>query len=121
DLDGNLIKEASPQGTTTYSYSDENRLIAVNSPQGSWNYGYDGLGNRVGMTQNGIITRYVVDPTGMPKVVGEYDQGGGLLAHYDNSFSAIARDDAANTSAFYLFDGMGNVQQMASASGVIQN
>ena len=121
DADGNLTKEVSPQGTTTYTYNDENHLASITSPQGTWSYSYDGLGDRLGKTENGSNSRYVVDPIGLGNVVGEYDGAGNLIAHYNHAFGLIGRVDAANVATAYAFDGAGNVQQMIAGNGVANN
>jgi YD repeat-containing protein len=36
DLDGNLVREDSPAGSTLYSYDDENRLIGVARGADTW-------------------------------------------------------------------------------------
>lgn len=62
DVAGNLISETSPTGTITYSYDDENRLIAVHKGADSWIYRYDAFGQRTQTTHNGDVTNYVIHP-----------------------------------------------------------
>jgi YD repeat-containing protein len=100
DADGNLTQEITPRGTTAYTYSDENRLIRAESPQGTWEYAYDALGNRLAITENGSSIRYVVDPTGLGNVVGEYDSSGNLLAHYDHALGLLSREDAVGNPTY---------------------
>jgi RHS repeat-associated protein len=121
DADGNLIEERSPAGTTSYIYSDENRLIAVSKDTDTWQYTYDAFGNRIATTENGETTRYVVDPLGLGNVIGEYDGSGNLIAHYDHGFGLLSRSDPAGNPAFYIFDAVGNVHQLATAVGTIAN
>src|SRR5207244_3854943 len=49
DADGNLLTE----GTATYTYDQQDRLISVTSSFGSIAYSYDALGNRSSSTING--------------------------------------------------------------------
>ena len=121
DADGNLIREAWPGGTNTYPYNDENTLIGVGTAQGTWSYGYDGLGNRVARTENGVTTRFVIDPTGLGNVVGEYTPAGSLVAHYDHARGLLARVDPIGNSAGYAFDAIGNAQQLVSSLGAVLN
>ena len=65
DQDGNLISKTEGGQTTTYTYDAENRLIKVRTATDTWTYTYDALGNRVAMSHNGAVTRYMVDPTGL--------------------------------------------------------
>ena len=76
-----------PENQTAFSrnpshtgYDDQNRLVAVVTPAGTWTYEYDPLGNRIATIRNGQRTDYLLDPTGLVNVVGEYDGAGSLLA-----------------------------------------
>ncbi|WP_341348910.1 RHS repeat-associated core domain-containing protein [Syntrophorhabdus aromaticivorans] len=120
DADGNLVKEVSPSGTTTYTYNRENKLIAINSPTGTWSYTYDALGNRATSTENGVTTRYVVDPTGLSTVTGEYDASGAMLAHYDYGYELISRTAGALTG-YYTFGNVGSTSEITLSDGTIAN
>ena len=121
DADGNLVKETSFAGTNIYIYNDENRLISMSSPQGTWANSYDGLGDRVGETVNGTNTQYVIDPISFGNVVGQYDNNGNLMAHYDHAFGLLTRIDGSGNIFGYNFDAAGNVQQMLSSAGAVAN
>jgi RHS repeat-associated protein len=121
DLDGNLIQEITPQGTNTFVYNDENRLIAVSQGADGWQYAYDALGNRVATTENGATKRFIVDPIGLGNVVGEYDATGNLLARYDHGLGLLSRTDAGGNPAYYTFDAIGNAQQLVTSAGAIAN
>jgi len=121
DADGNLIQEITPQGTNTFGYSDENRLIAVTQDSSLWEYLYDALGNRVATTENGVTKRFVIDPIGLGNVVGEYDTTGNLLAHYDHGQGLLSRRQAVGDPAYYAFDAIGNTHQLVTSAGGIAN
>jgi len=121
DADGNLIRTIGPQGTTTYSYDDENRLIAVTSAEGQWQYAHDALGNRVAVTEDGVTSYYVVDPMGFANVVGEYDAGGNLVAHYDHGFELLGRESGAGDSTYFTFDAIGNTAKVTDDTGLLLN
>ena len=121
DADGNLIQEIAPSGTMTYTYSDENRLVGVTSPQGTWQYGYDGLGNRVTTTENGVTNRFVIDPVSLGNVVDEYDGTGSLIGRYDHGLGLLSRTDAGGDPSWYSFDAIGNAQQLVTSAGTIAN
>ena len=120
DADGNLIKEVSPSGTTTYTYNKENKLIAINSPTGTWSYTYDALGNRATSTENGVITRYVVDPTGLSTVTGEYDASGTMLAHYAYADGLLSQIRGLTTS-YYTYGNVGSTSEITLSDGTIAN
>ncbi|HVU47504.1 MAG TPA: hypothetical protein VHD85_15330, partial [Terracidiphilus sp.] len=58
----------------TFGYDSENHLVSMSASGTSATILYDGDGNRVAKTVNGVTTRYLVDdlnPTGYPQVVEE--------------------------------------------------
>src|SRR5262249_29736979 len=93
DADGNLTVRAGPGGSPTYTYDSRDQLMAVPTPTDSWTYHYDALGNRTSVTHNGQTTQYLVDPTGLGDVVGEYDGAGTLVAHYTMGLGVTSRVD----------------------------
>jgi len=121
DLDGNLVQEMAPQGTNTFTYNDENRLLAVSKGADASHYAYDSLGNLLGTTENGVTKRFVIDPIGLGNVVGEYDATGNLLAHYDHARGLLSRADPGSNPTYYTFDAIGNVQQLVTSAGAIAN
>jgi RHS repeat-associated protein len=121
DADGNLIAESAPGGSTTYAYSDENRLVTVSRGADAWAYDYDALGERIATTGNGLTTQFVVDPIGLGNVVGEYDAGGALIARYDHGFGLLDRTDATGAAAWYTFDAIGNTRELVTADGTVAN
>src|ERR1035438_1998974 len=66
----------------------------------------------------------VIDPIGLRNVVGEYGPAGNLLAHYDHALGGLGllqRTDASGDAGLYIFDGIGNIQQVVSTEGVVAN
>jgi RHS repeat-associated protein len=118
DADGNLVSITNSVGTFNFTYDDESRLTGAVTPEGAWLYDYDPLGNRIATTQNGQRTEYLIDPTGLGNVVGEYS--GGPAAHYAHGLGLVSRFDPLERRN-YEFDGMGNVIGMTEADGHIAN
>ncbi len=76
DGNGNLISD----GTYTYEYDPENRLLAVKlSGATVVSYGYDALGRRVSKTVGAATTHYCYDGD---QVIAEYDGSGTLLRKF---------------------------------------
>jgi len=121
DADGNLIQETGPDGTTSYTYNHENRLVAVSRGEDAWQYTYDALGERVAVDENGMVTRYVVDPIGFGNVVGQYDAVGNVVARYDHGYGLLGQTDALMVSAYYSFDGLGSAAELTDSIGNIIN
>src|SRR6185295_456840 len=63
----------------------------------------------------------LVDPSGPGNVVGEYDGGGNLQAHYVHGLGLTSRVDAAGPAAFYQFDAVGNATHLTGADGLVLN
>jgi len=114
DANGNLLSD----GSRTFTYDAANRLIAVSGQQAVVSYQYDGLGNRVLQTVDGVTTRYALDIAGgLPEVIlattdgasTQYVQiGGQILAQYDSG-----------AWAYVLPDHLGSVRQLADAAGQV--
>lgn len=107
DADGNLTQKKDASGTTTLTYDSENRLVSSSAPGDSWNYRYDAGGNLVATTHNGVAVSFLIDPAGYGNVVAEFDQSGGLLAHYVHAGDLVSRVSNSG-AAFFQFDGAGN-------------
>jgi YD repeat-containing protein len=76
DANGNLTYD----GTFTYTYDAENRLVAASGAGNTVSYAYDGLGRRKSKTVNGTTTLYVSDGD---REVLEYDGAtGAVLRRY---------------------------------------
>jgi RHS repeat-associated protein len=116
DKDGNLTSKQEGTTTTTFTYDSENRLIGVTNPDGTWEYKYDALGNRIATTQNGTRTDYLLDPTGLGDVVGEYN-GANKVASYTHGLGLVSRVDGSNTASFYDADAIGSIAGLTGTSG----
>jgi len=117
DADGNLISG----GGFTYSYDDENRLVGLASSTDTWTFQYDGLGQRVATTHNGVVTQYLNDISGFGNVEAEFNGSGQLVSHYTHGLDLTSSVPANGTPAYYHFDGAGNTAQMTNAAGSVVN
>jgi len=120
DTDGNLISKQQGSNTWNYSYDSENRLFGVTSAEGTWTYEYDALGNRIATIHNGQRTEYIVDPTGLGDVIGEYDGTGSLIANYTHGLGLVSRFDGSNES-YYDADAIGSIVGLTGNSGSYLN
>ena len=121
DAAGNLLSSSNPGGSTSYRYDAEGRLVNQITPTGTWTYEYDALGNRIASVHDGVRTEYLVDPSGLGNVVGEYDGAGNLQAHYVYGMGLTSRVDEAGPAAFYEFDAVGNTTRLTGAGGAVLN
>jgi RHS repeat-associated protein len=121
-----------PNGNTTisngngYSYDFENRLVSLSTQNsGLSTFLYDGDGNRVAKTINGVTTNYLVDTnnhTGYAQVVEEL-QGGVVAKQFTYGHDLISQRctlPTANCSlSFYGYDGHGSVRQLTDAAATV--
>ncbi len=99
------------------------RISLVSMNGGAVTITYDGDGNRVAKTVNGMTTKYLVDdlnPTGYAQVMEELVV---RCCHADSTrmaCSASARTQSISgtwTPSFYGYDGGGNVRQLTNTAG----
>lgn len=121
DLAGNLTLKSSANGTTTYGYDGQGRLNRIESATEVVLYEYDALGHLSSTTRNGVKTEYLIDPVGLGDVVGEYNNSGQLVAHYNHGFGLANRVDATGDSNYYSFDAIGNTDQLLGPTGQVVN
>ena len=104
-------------GSQTYSYDHANRLTQVVSGTLTTEFTYNGVGDRVAKTVDGVTTDYVLDPAaGLTQVLQQttggqttsYLYGADLLAQYDSG-----------TWAYHVNDGLGSVRQLADPMGQV--
>jgi RHS repeat-associated protein len=109
-------------GGKTFSYDSQNELISANG--GPVTVMYDGFGNRVSKTANGVTTKYLVDdlnPTGYTQVFDELT-GSTVTRTYTYGLQRISENqvvDSVWTPSFYGYDGFGTVRQLTNTAGAV--
>ncbi len=106
DNNGNLLAD----GLRAYSYDAANRLITVTQGATTTQFQYNGDGARTRLTQNGVATNYVFDPTGLTQVLAETT--GSQTRQY---VPGLAQYEAG-AWAYQLPDGLGSVRQLVNSS-----
>ena len=118
DANGNVVATSG----NTFAYNSQNQLVSMNG--GTVQIVYDGDGNRVAKSANGVVTRYLVDdlnPTGYAQVVEELS-GGVVQRQYTYGLQRISEYQPISgtwTASFYGYDGGGNVRQLTNAAGAV--
>jgi len=124
DDNGNLLSD----GVKSYTYDAANRLTQVISGSVTIDYGYDGWGNLVLESSNGITTEYVLDERGaLPTMLGEVRSDGTtrLYAYGPEGFAAQMTLSAGSGLAvgggieYPLLDGLGSVRHLTDGSGTV--
>ena len=121
DADGNLIEEIPANGPkTAYVYDDENRLVGQSGGGGVLAFQFDALGQRSVVARDGVRTNYLIDPTNLGDVVGEFDSSGAPIARYTHGLGLVSRVTLTG-AAYYNFDAQGNTAAMTDATGAVVN
>jgi RHS repeat-associated protein len=102
DDNSNLLND----GTRTFNYDTANRLTSVVSGAVTTQFGYNGDGDRISQTVNGLTTEYILDPIGLAQVLVETNGGQSNyylpgLAQYNNS-----------GAEYFVHDRLGSIRQI---------
>ena len=121
NLDGNGLWDY----TDPDEYDFENRLITahrtINNQLSTINIVYDGDGNRIGKTVNGVTLKYLIDdrnPTGFAQVLEEQDSSGTPIVTYvwGLGLAPVCQTRGVVTSYFGC-DGQGTVRFLTFGDG----
>ncbi|MHB8063419.1 MAG: RHS repeat-associated core domain-containing protein, partial [Ruminiclostridium sp.] len=114
---------------TSYTYDGFNRLKKTETIKDSIRtaaeYTYNGDDLRVSKTvkksdkgYTAEITNYLYD---RQNVILETDENNNIKARYIKGINYISKADAQNSTAYFLFNGHGDVVQTVDAAGAVQN
>jgi len=108
----------------TFTYDYKHRIIGVTAPNLNISIVYNGDGDRVRKTVNGVTTDYLVNRnnhTGYAQVVEEI-QNGIVTRQYTHGLDLISQRQLINGNRithFYGYDGHGSVRYLTDTNGVI--
>ena len=97
-------------------------MISVSAPGLTESYLYDGDGNKVSQTVNGVTNNYLIDTrnvAGYPQVIEEI-QGGIIQKVYTYGTTRISQDALVSGSyvrGYYGYDGQGSVRFLMDSTG----
>lgn len=117
--DANLNLTA--DGTWTFAYDSENRLLSANKAGTAASFKYDPVNRQAQKTVNSVSTRFVYDGT---RLIATYDGSGNLLDRYVHGLGVdqpCIQVSSAGVRTYSHFDRQGSVVALTNASGVIQN
>ena len=115
DPAGNLIDD----GVTSYTYDAASRLTSLtNADTGmTASYAYNGLGDRMRQTVNGVQTDYLLDLNrSLTQVLGEFAPG-------DDTWYLLGLDVIGQQQScgwgYFGYDGLGSGRQMTDSAGAL--
>ncbi|MGA1823422.1 MAG: RHS repeat domain-containing protein [bacterium] len=114
DDNGNLTSDE----IWLYSYNCENKLITASDSINTTNYNYGPFGRRKEKNFAGVVTKYIYDGD---QIIAEYDENDTLIRKYvygSRIDEPLLMDNGVNKYYFH-FDGLGSVNQITNASGVV--
>ena len=116
DADGNLFQITDAAAVTTYAYNSESRLASAIDSTGTTTYGYGPFGDRISQTVNGVSTSFIIDPSGLGNIAGQYSAG--TSTKYVHGLGLTAAFTAASGWQHYAFDAIGSVVGVSNALGL---
>lgn len=118
DANGNTIAEQTAKGSSVYSYDDANRLIAAATPTASLSFSYDASGIRRSRTENGVTTRYLVDPNRAYAQVLSESIDGVEQVRYTHGHHLLSQRRGGELRYFHQ-DGLGSTRALSDAAGTL--
>ncbi|BCO31669.1 hypothetical protein TspCOW1_17720 [Thiohalobacter sp. COW1] len=111
DAEGQLTDRSG----TTLAFDPAHRLVGLGADT---QYAYDGAGNRLAATRDGVTTQYIHDAAG--NLIAEADAGGTITRHYVHGQGLIALIEG-DTAYTYHFDALGSTVAITDADEAIVN
>ncbi|MEZ6131916.1 MAG: cadherin domain-containing protein [Planctomycetaceae bacterium] len=113
DADGNVIDD----GTSTFTYDQNNRLIRIQGPSGTRTFSYDHHGNLNQEVTNGEETQLTTDAVIRGNIVSEEHQSTGDVSHNVFGYGLLSRIEPRTQSSFYEFDVNGSTSGLVNQQG----
>jgi YD repeat-containing protein len=105
--------EAATDKITFNGYDGLNQLVKTITGDKAITYSYNGDGLRRSKTVNGVTTTHVWDGQDMALELN----GSNVTGKYIRGINLIAAEDGAGARKYYLFNGHGDVVQLANTTG----
>jgi RHS repeat-associated protein len=121
DAAGNMTSAVSAVESYALTYDEDNRALSItwrtNGIARTIQNRYDALGRRVSKKDNGVETRYVLDPSGrMERILCDMNGSSQITAWYVHGPDLSYRVDSGGILSVYLADAQANVIAVADAT-----
>jgi RHS repeat-associated protein len=108
DNNGSLLSD----GTSTYTYNYANRLAGVTQDGVSYSYAYNGMGDRLQQSVDGVTTNYTLDlNAGLTQVLAD-----GTHSYLYGQGRIVQEETAVE---YFLGDAMNSVRQLVDGSSAV--
>ncbi|MBT1077343.1 hypothetical protein, partial [Geobacter grbiciae] len=101
-----------------YTFDDAHRLTNISGAV-TYQFKYDGAGNRLEATRNGVVTRYIYDASG--NLLAEADGTNAITRYYIYGNGLLAMVTSGNQPYCYHFDATGHTVALTDSSANIVN
>ncbi len=108
DNEGRLIR----RNSDTYTFDYEHRLTGISGTVNN-QFRYDGAGNRLEATRDGVVTRYAYDING--NLIAEADANNTITRYYIHGAGLMAMVTTGNDLYCYHFDATGHTVALTDA------
>ena len=121
DASGRIVEEDANGVQTIYQFDIKDHISRITRGATTLSqYDYDSNDNRIGQIQNGVETRYVIDPlASLPNVVAETTAQGAISRYYIYGEGLVSQIDTAGNSHYYQFDPTGHTLALTDGSGIV--
>ena len=122
DANGNTTRKTSPDGIVDYDYNADDRLTRaageLESTASEVSYSYDAHGIRQSQEADGVVSRFLVDPTHQyAQVLEELDGAGNPTALYVMGHERISQERAEGYFTYHG-DGLGSIRHLTDENGL---
>ena len=121
DRNGNVTNYTGSAGATALAYDERDLLTRIQAPQFTVTNIYNGLGQRVSRTRNGVVTRFVLEVNGpMEQVLADTDASDVIQRYYIHGPGGLLYSLAPNNALrTYHGDLTGNILAIGNNFGAV--
>ena len=122
DDNGNMLSYIIADTDVAFTYGLSNKVSSAAIGGDNFAYRYDAEGNRVEVTKNDQVTRFVIDNVlGLEKPLVETNTNNSIQKYYIYGEGLVYSLDSSGAISVYLYDYKGSTGAVVDVAGVIQN
>ena len=122
DDNGNLLSYKIGGEDRAFTYNQRDKVSSATIGSDSFVYEYDAEGNRVAVTKNGTIQRFVIDNVlGLQKPLAQTDSNDAIEKYFIYGNGLVYAINADGSIEIYLYDYKGSTTAIVDDSGTVLN